>query len=186
MNIIGQGLDRLDDRLKVTGGAKYSAEHPVPRLAQAVIVQSTIASGTVVSIDDSVARSLPGVLLVMTHANAPRLPVPKQESSGSSGSPPAAPTPLLQDACVKYDGQPVAVVVADTLEHAAPRRPKPEDLVRREAVGPRHAGRQKILENATAAPAGRKNRCHARQCHRRLQRGCDAHGCDVHHANTHP
>jgi len=117
MSIIGQGLDRLDGRLKVTGGARYSAEHQLPRLAQAAIVQSTIANGSVASIDDSVARTLPGVLLIMTHLNAPRLPAPKPEAAGT-GAPPSAPAPLLQDATVKYNGQPVAVVVADTLEHA--------------------------------------------------------------------
>lgn len=99
MKIIGQGMDRTDGRLKVTGGAVYSAEHAVPRLAQAVMVQSTIPSGRIVEIDDAAARAMPGVLLVMTHLNAP-------------------PTTLLQENCVQYNGQPVAVVVADTLEHA--------------------------------------------------------------------
>ena len=99
MKIIGQGMDRTDGRLKVTGGAVYSAEHAVPRLAQAVMVQSTIPSGRIVEIDDAAARAMPGVLLVMTHLNAPR-------------------TTLLQDSSVQYSGQPVAVVVADTLEHA--------------------------------------------------------------------
>ena len=118
MSIIGQGIDRLDGRMKVTGGARYSAEHPLPRLAQAVIVQSTIASGSVAAIDDSAARAMPGVMVIMTHENAPRLPTPKPDAGGGSGTPPSAPAPLLQDAVVKYNGQPVAVVVADTLEHA--------------------------------------------------------------------
>ncbi|HEU4372791.1 MAG TPA: molybdopterin cofactor-binding domain-containing protein, partial [Telluria sp.] len=99
MKIIGQGMDRTDGRLKVTGGAVYSAEHALPRLAQAVMVQSTIPSGRIVEIDDAAARAMPGVLLVMTHLNAPR-------------------STLLQDDSVHYNGQPVAVVVADTLEHA--------------------------------------------------------------------
>lgn len=99
MKIIGQGMDRTDGRLKVTGAAIYSAEHPVPGLAQAVMVRSTIPSGRIVEIDDAAARAMPGVLLVMTHLNPPR-------------------TTLLQDDRVQYNGQPVAVVVADTLEHA--------------------------------------------------------------------
>jgi xanthine dehydrogenase YagR molybdenum-binding subunit len=118
MNIIGQPIDRLDGRLKVTGGARYSAEHALPRLAQGVIVQSTIANGSVASIDDSAARALPGVLAIMTYANAPRLPQPKEDTGSASGGAPAKPTPLLQDASVRYNGQPIAVVVADTLEHA--------------------------------------------------------------------
>jgi CO/xanthine dehydrogenase Mo-binding subunit len=99
MKLIGQGMDRTDGRLKVTGGAVYSAEHALPRLAHAVMVQSTIPSGRIADIDDAAARAMPGVLLVMTHLNAPR-------------------TTLWQDNSVQYNGQPVAVVVADTLEHA--------------------------------------------------------------------
>jgi xanthine dehydrogenase YagR molybdenum-binding subunit len=105
MKIIGQGMDRTDGRLKVSGAAVYSAEHPIAGLAQAVIVQSTIASGRLVAIDGERARDMPGVLLVLTHLNAPRI-------RGKST------LALLQDDAVQYNGQPIAVVVADTLEHA--------------------------------------------------------------------
>lgn len=105
MNIIGQGIDRTDGRLKVSGAALYSAEPAIPHLAQAVMVQTTIASGRVETIDDAGARAMPGVLLVMTHLNAPRI----QSNSRLS---------LLQDDTVQFNGQPIAVVVADTLEHA--------------------------------------------------------------------
>jgi xanthine dehydrogenase YagR molybdenum-binding subunit len=105
MKIIGQGMDRTDGPLKVSGGAVYSAEHPIAGLAQAVLVQSTIANGRLVAIDDARAREVPGVVLVMTHLNAPRL-------RGKST------LALLQDDAVQYNGQPIAVVVADTLEHA--------------------------------------------------------------------
>ena len=71
---IGQPLDRTDGLLKVTGEARYAAEFPEARLAHAVLVTSTIASGTIASIDASRAQALPGVLLVMTYQNAPRLP----------------------------------------------------------------------------------------------------------------
>jgi xanthine dehydrogenase YagR molybdenum-binding subunit len=105
MNIIGQGMDRTDGRLKVSGAAMYSAEHAIPHLAQAVMVQTTIASGRIETIDDAKACAMPGVLLVMTHLNAPRI---RGKSTLS----------LLQDDTVQYNGQPIAVVVADTLEHA--------------------------------------------------------------------
>ncbi|MGH8779903.1 xanthine dehydrogenase family protein molybdopterin-binding subunit [Paraburkholderia sp.] len=112
---VGQPLDRTDGLLKVTGEARYAAEFPEARLAHAVLVTSTIARGTIESIDASRAQSLPGVLLVMTYANAPRLP--------NGGRPPIAPPAgrrlsLLQDNEVHYNNEPVAVVVADTLEHA--------------------------------------------------------------------
>ncbi|MFL6707064.1 MAG: xanthine dehydrogenase family protein molybdopterin-binding subunit [Massilia sp.] len=152
MSIIGQGLDRLDGRLKVTGGARYSAEHPLPRLAQAVIVQSTIASGSVASIDDSAARALPGVMVIMTYLNAPRLPAPKPDAGGGTGAPPSAPAPLMQDATVKYNGQPVAVVVADTLEHA---RDAAQALKIRYVAKPAVLGMQAAKKNLRTPPPRR-------------------------------
>jgi xanthine dehydrogenase YagR molybdenum-binding subunit len=139
MKIIGQGIDRTDGRLKVTGGAKYSAEHAVPRLAYAVMVQATVASGRIVAIDDTAARALPGVLVVMTHQNAPHLPEQPKPAPGAQGVNPRL--TLLQDDQVQYNGQPIAVVVADTRERAqdAARRlkvryaPKPAALSFRQA-----------------------------------------------------
>ncbi|MGE8164401.1 xanthine dehydrogenase family protein molybdopterin-binding subunit [Paraburkholderia sp. NPDC080076] len=115
MNLIGQPIDRTDGLLKVTGEARYAAEFPEARLAHAVLVTSTIARGTIASIDASRSQSLPGVLLVMTYQNAPRLP--------NGGKPTLAPPAgrrlsLLQDNQIHYSNEPVAVVVADTLEHA--------------------------------------------------------------------
>ncbi|RIJ43925.1 xanthine dehydrogenase family protein molybdopterin-binding subunit, partial [Maribellus luteus] len=87
----------------------------VPRLVHAVLVQSTVPAGRITRIDTHVAQAMPGVLLVMTHENAPRLP---------NGGKPALEPPagrvlsLLQDDQVHYNGQPVALVVGDTLEHA--------------------------------------------------------------------
>ncbi len=113
--LIGQPLDRTDGLLKVTGGARYAAEFPEARLAHAVLVTSTIASGTIASIDASRVQTMPGVLLVMTWENAPRLP--------NGGHSPLAPPAgrrltLLQDNVVRYSNEPVAVVVALTLEQA--------------------------------------------------------------------
>jgi xanthine dehydrogenase YagR molybdenum-binding subunit len=61
MSIIGQGIDRVDGRLKVTGAAKYSAEHDIPRLAYGIMVLSTIPKGRVVSIDSAPIKGMPGV-----------------------------------------------------------------------------------------------------------------------------
>ncbi|WP_421375600.1 xanthine dehydrogenase family protein molybdopterin-binding subunit [Paraburkholderia sp. DD10] len=115
MNLIGQPFDRTDGLLKVTGEARYAGEFPEARLAHAVLVTSTIACGTIASIDAARAQALPGVLLVMTYQNAPRLP--------NGGKPALAPPAgrrlsLLQDNEVHYNNEPVAVVVADTLEQA--------------------------------------------------------------------
>ncbi|KVG61371.1 xanthine dehydrogenase family protein molybdopterin-binding subunit [Burkholderia pseudomultivorans] len=114
--LTGQPLDRVDGVLKVTGGARYAAEFPGARLAHAVLVTSTIACGRIASIDAGRARAMPGVLLVMTHENAMRLP--------GGGRPPLSPPAgrrltLLQDDVVRYSNEPVAVVVAETLEQAS-------------------------------------------------------------------
>jgi xanthine dehydrogenase YagR molybdenum-binding subunit len=116
MSIVGQPLDRTDGRAKVTGAARYSAEHPLPHIAHAVLVQSTIPNGRIAAIDAAIASGMPGVLLVMTHQNAPRLPA---NGRAGAGSPPAGRVlNLLQDDRVHYNNQPIALVVADTLEHA--------------------------------------------------------------------
>ncbi|MES2742594.1 MAG: xanthine dehydrogenase family protein molybdopterin-binding subunit [Pseudomonadota bacterium] len=116
MTIIGQAVDRSDARLKVTGAATFSAEHAVPGMVHGVLVQSTIANGRIVDIDSRAAEALPGVLLVLTHHNATRLPKPPKPDPADG--PPNPKLSLLQDALVHYNGQPIAVVVADTLEHA--------------------------------------------------------------------
>ena len=113
--LTGQPMDRIDGMLKVTGGALYASDFPQTRFAHAVLVTSTIASGTITSIDTSRAQSMPGVLLVMTYQNAMRLP----NGGRSPLKPPAGRhLTLLQDNVVRYSNEPVAVVVADTLEHA--------------------------------------------------------------------
>ncbi|MDQ2731644.1 MAG: xanthine dehydrogenase family protein molybdopterin-binding subunit [Armatimonadota bacterium] len=108
---IGKPLSRVDGRLKVTGGARYSAEIPADRLAHGVLVQSAIAKGKIVEIDASDAEGMPGVIVVMTPQNAPKVSEEK-------------PTPgdrklfLLQDDGVRHDRQNIGVVVAETLEQA--------------------------------------------------------------------
>lgn len=131
MSVIGQGIDRLDGRLKVTGQAKYAAEYPIPGLVYGVMVLSTVPKGRIVAIDSESVRRMPGVLVVMTHQNAPRLPKPKdaQDKQGKSGKgkqskpdqnqqPPNPKLSLLQDDRVEYNAQPIAVVVADSFERA--------------------------------------------------------------------
>ena len=113
--IIGRPLDRVDGRLKVTGTARYAAEFSVPHLCHAVMVQSTVSSGRIASIDVGEAERSPGVLLVLTHQNAPQLP---QKGRAAVNPPAGRVMSLLQDDVVNYNGQPIAVVVADTFERA--------------------------------------------------------------------
>ncbi|HET9580260.1 MAG TPA: xanthine dehydrogenase family protein molybdopterin-binding subunit [Usitatibacter sp.] len=148
--IIGQPLDRVDGRLKVTGHATYVAEFAPGSLCHAVMVCSTIARGHVVALDTQAARAMPGVIEILTHENAPQLP----EKGRAAVEPPAGrEKSLLQDNVVRYNGEPIAVVVAETLEQAmdaaahvrATYREEAPELVFEEAKGrefvPLKAGR---------------------------------------------
>jgi xanthine dehydrogenase YagR molybdenum-binding subunit len=109
---VGAPLDRVDGRLKVTGGARYSAEFPAANMAHAVIVQSSVASGRIASIDTTAAEQAAGVLRVMTHRNTEKL---KGKGQGMLVTKALS---LMQDDRVMYNGQPIALVIADTLERA--------------------------------------------------------------------
>ena len=116
---IGDPVDRLDGRLKVTGAARYSAEWRGDDLAGlsmcAVIVQSRIAKGSVIAVDASAARRLPGVLDVLHVEHAPALP-----NQGRAGfAPPSGRAlSLLQTPDVHYNGEPIGVAIATTFEQA--------------------------------------------------------------------
>ncbi len=117
---IGKPVERVDGRLKVTGGARYAAEFKVANLAHGVLVMSTIASGRIRSIDTSAALGAPGVLAVITHENAPRLNFPERPKAIDDF---VAPTfgrsfPVLQESTIYFNSQPIAVVVAENLEQA--------------------------------------------------------------------
>jgi xanthine dehydrogenase YagR molybdenum-binding subunit len=107
---------RYEGIAKVTGKAKYAAEftQPFPKadLAYAFIVQSTIANGTIASIDRTAADRSPGVISILTPFNAPKL------EQGPPQPPARRNLSLLQDKEVSYNGQPVAVIVARSLDEA--------------------------------------------------------------------
>ena len=83
---IGKPLDRVDGRLKVTGGARYATENKLDRVTYAALVDSTIPAGTIKSIDDSRAKKAPGVLAVISHLNAPKLNPPPPPKPGEQSS----------------------------------------------------------------------------------------------------
>ncbi|UOQ52398.1 xanthine dehydrogenase family protein molybdopterin-binding subunit [Hymenobacter cellulosivorans] len=116
---IGAGMDRVDGHLKVTGGAKYSAEYELPNMTYAVLVGSTVAKGRLTSIDTKAAERAPGVLAVITHFNSPK--VPGYETAGKDPSQPATvggPLKIFKDDKIHYNDQIIAVVVADSWERA--------------------------------------------------------------------
>jgi xanthine dehydrogenase YagR molybdenum-binding subunit len=115
VELIGAPLDRVDGHLKVTGRAAYAADVSLPRMAHAVMVLSTVPSGRITAIDSAAAANMPGVLAVLSHLNAPSLP---QKGKAGVNPPAGRILSLLQDDEVHYNRQPIAVVVADTLDQA--------------------------------------------------------------------
>ncbi len=112
MSVVGEAITRVDGKSKVTGEAKYAAEFQVPNVAHAVMVRSTVPNGKILSMDTALAQRVPGVIAILTPSNAPKLP-----QGGKAGiHPPAGRTlSLLQDDEVHYNGQPIALVVAESL-----------------------------------------------------------------------
>src|ERR1700678_3703401 len=116
---VGQPLDRVDGQAKVQGEARFTAEFKVENLAYAVPVYSTIAKGTIRKIDSAAAERAPGVLAVITYQNIPRMKAPPIVDFHNIGKGFAlSDLPIMQNAEVHWDGEPVAIVVADTLERA--------------------------------------------------------------------
>ena len=107
---VGAPMDRVDGRLKVTGGAKYAAEFSAPGIAHGVLLQSSIASGRIRGVATTEAERAPGVIAVITYRNLPTMPRPSVPPAGES-------LPLLTPD-IYYSGQNVAVVVAETFEQA--------------------------------------------------------------------
>jgi xanthine dehydrogenase YagR molybdenum-binding subunit len=103
---VGAPIDRIEGREKVAGEATYAFEYEQENAVYAAIVQSTIAKGTIRAVDPAAAATLPGVLAVLWHENAPALASAEGELA------------VLQSPAVSYRGQIVAAVVADSLETA--------------------------------------------------------------------
>src|SRR5262245_20500598 len=116
-NYIGRPISRVDGRAKVTGAAKYAAEYNFPNLAYGCVVSSAIAKGRIKNIDAGEALRLEGVLRVFTHENSPRLGQSDQ-SYTDDVAPPGSPFRPLHDDSIKFNAQPVALVVAESFELA--------------------------------------------------------------------
>lgn len=116
-NSIGKPVDRVDGRLKVTGGARYATEYPVERVVHAVFATSRIARGRITRINTRSALDAPGVLAVLTHENIPKL-ARRPEAFAEGGLQAGMSFSPLQDPEIFYAGQHIALVVAETLEQA--------------------------------------------------------------------
>ena len=115
---VGAPLTRVDGPAKVTGAATYAAEFHPDGLAYGATHDSTIAAGRVIALDTKAAEAAPGVLLVLTHLNADRLPYRTPAERPAVDPVTGEQIKVLQDAAILFSGQPVALVVAATQAQA--------------------------------------------------------------------
>jgi xanthine dehydrogenase YagR molybdenum-binding subunit len=114
---VGQSVDRVDGHLKVTGAATYAAEFELPGLLHGVTVQSTVTKGHINTLNTAEAKRAPGVVDVLTYQNAMQLHFPQSSSPGEGKFAEKDLLPL-QSERIMYDGQHIAVVIAETFEQA--------------------------------------------------------------------
>jgi xanthine dehydrogenase YagR molybdenum-binding subunit len=115
--VLGQPVSRIDGPLKVQGKARFAAEVPYKDLCYAALTYSSIAKGHIADIDTSAAEAASGVLLVMTHKNAPRMKAPSLMMSSPKAAG-ASNLPVMQNNEIHWNGQPIALVLAETQEQA--------------------------------------------------------------------
>jgi xanthine dehydrogenase YagR molybdenum-binding subunit len=100
------------------GTVRFAAEVELPGMVYAALAYSTIPKGRITTLEVSEAEHAPGVVLVMTHQNAPRLNDPAVIFSGGVDPLPGDDLPIMQDDRIHWNGQPIAVVLAETQEQA--------------------------------------------------------------------
>ena len=119
--LIGAPVSRIDGPVKVRGEATFAAEFVLDGMTYAALAYGTIAKGRIATLDTGDAEAAPGVVLVMTHRNAPQMqPMPMMmgpsESNARAGG--GDNLPVMQDDRIHWNGQPIALVLAETQEQA--------------------------------------------------------------------
>ena len=115
--LIGAPISRIDGPLKVQGKAKFAAEFPLEGMVYAAVAFSTVPKGRITALDTAAAEAAPGVVLVMTYKNAPRMknmPLFMTAEKAAGGDD----LPVMQDDRIHWNGQPIALVLAETQEQA--------------------------------------------------------------------
>ncbi|MES5098485.1 xanthine dehydrogenase family protein molybdopterin-binding subunit [Agrobacterium sp. BA1120] len=114
---LGQPVSRIDGPMKVQGKTRFAAEFPYDNISYAALAFSTIARGRITDLDVKAAEAALGVILVMTYQNAPRMKAPSlmMSSPTAAGS---SDLPVMQNDEIHWNGQPIALVLAQTQEQA--------------------------------------------------------------------
>lgn len=112
--------DRVTGKAVVTGIAKYAGEHDLDSMTYGVLAGSTIASGSIISMDTKAAERAPGVIAVITHLNTPKVPSYDYAAGSKPISDPSAGGGLqiFNGPYIYFNGQPIALVIAGTIERA--------------------------------------------------------------------
>ncbi|MBF9222072.1 xanthine dehydrogenase family protein molybdopterin-binding subunit [Hymenobacter ruricola] len=114
----GAPLSRVDGRLKVTGQARYAAEHSVKDCVHGVLVTSAVARGRIKRLDVAAAEQAPGVLSIVSHLNAPKVPGYQDAKASQNPRVEGQEIKVFYDDQLHFSNQPVALAVAATLEQA--------------------------------------------------------------------
>lgn len=114
---LGHPVSRIDGPLKVQGKARFAAEFPYEDISYAALAYSSIARGRITSLDVAAAEKAPGVILVMTYHNALRMKAPSLMMSSPTAAG-ASDLPVMQNDEIHWNGQPIALVLAETQEQA--------------------------------------------------------------------
>jgi xanthine dehydrogenase YagR molybdenum-binding subunit len=114
---LGTSVPRVDGPRKVRGKARFAAEVRAEHLTYSALLYSTIGRGRIAALDTTEAETAPGVVLVMTYRNAPRMRPPAMFMSDPRAAG-ASDLPIMQDASVHWNGEPVTIVLAETQEQA--------------------------------------------------------------------
>lgn len=114
---IGAAVNRLEGRDKVTGSAKYAAEYQAQGLLYGYVLNSRVTKGKIKSIDISTIGDVDGIVKVFTHENRPSTAWFDFQYADMD-APPGTVFKPLKDAIVRYNGQPIALIVAETFEAA--------------------------------------------------------------------
>lgn len=108
-------VERVEGIAKVTGKGKYSAEYEIPNILHGVVVGSTIPAGTIINLNTENAQAIPGVIDIISHLNKPSVPGMETETARAKTR---FGLPVFQTDKVYFNNQPIALVVAETLEDA--------------------------------------------------------------------
>ena len=125
--LLGASLPRRDGPAKVTGEARYAADHFAEEMLYGVVVGAPVPAGRLRAVDAAAAREIPGITHVLTHAEMPKLGAPPVPPASSIRVP-------LQDDEIRYEGEPVAIVLGADARSRRVRRVAGEGRRRAGAV----------------------------------------------------